>query len=99
MAPPLDVWNKFLERRFPVLQAGSTKVSLLLSPLLLRTVADQVFFAPLGIAAFIGIVSVLEGRSRSEIGTKYRNVKFLFFARDLKNTGWLLWVGSGIIDD
>ncbi|KAF5337338.1 hypothetical protein D9611_003231 [Ephemerocybe angulata] len=101
LSPFLGRWNGFLESRFPlhsfkgvtrrpnaagglVRPEAPPKVSF--PALAKRVAADQLFMAPIGIVLFIGSMGMMEGRSRSQIKQKYRD---LFGDALLAN--WKVW--------
>ncbi|TIB36855.1 hypothetical protein E3P84_00656 [Wallemia ichthyophaga] len=87
MGTPLNYWNKFLEKRFPLKGPGAlphTPISLRM--LFTRVGVDQSAMAPFGLTAFIGTIGVLEGKSLRELKNKYED---LFLPAILAN--WKVW--------
>lgn len=72
MAPLLAEWNQFVEHRFPIKSAAGTMVW---SGLLRRVLVDQIGFAPIGLALFVGSMGLMEGRRTVRaLEDKFRDV-------------------------
>jgi len=91
MGPVIGSWNKILEIAFPLRSLTRPQVN----PIALtkRVVSDQLFMAPLGIAAFIGSMGVMEGRSSQAIAEKYQDM----FKTALL-TNWKVWPLAQLIN-
>ncbi|KAH7104751.1 hypothetical protein BKA62DRAFT_477504 [Auriculariales sp. MPI-PUGE-AT-0066] len=72
MGPFIGRWIKFLEHQFPMPKTNSSRANLL--ALTKRVASDQAVMAPAGLLVFLGSMGVMEGRSREEIMTKYRDL-------------------------
>ncbi|TIB71784.1 hypothetical protein E3Q18_00501 [Wallemia mellicola] len=87
MGTPLNYWNKFLERAFPLRRAGALPNSpISLRMLFTRVGVDQAVMAPSGLTAFIGIIGILEGKTSRDLKNKYSD---LFVPAILAN--WKVW--------
>lgn len=102
ISPFLGRWNAFLELRFPLhslknirrrpnAAGGLVRPQEITAPvsfiaLSKRVAADQLIMAPLGLVLFIGSMGMMEGRSRSQIQQKYRD---LFGDAIIAN--WKVW--------
>lgn len=72
IAPLLAEWNKFIEFRFPI---SSSSGSMLVGGLVRRVLADQIGFAPIGLALFVGSMGIMEGRrTYAELHEKFSEV-------------------------
>jgi len=91
MGPIIGRWNKVLELAFPLRTPNRPRVN----PIALakRVGSDQIFMAPLGIAAFIGSMGFMEGRSDEQIAQKYRD---MFVPALLTN--WKVWPLAQLIN-
>jgi len=91
MGPVIGRWNKFLEFQFPLKSGKQQGVSM--TALGKRVASDQLVMAPLGIVMFLGGMGVMEGRSREQIGEKYRD---LYKPALLAN--WKVWPVAQLIN-
>ncbi|WFD40532.1 uncharacterized protein MJAP1_003518 [Malassezia japonica] len=72
VAPALAEWNKFLEHNFHIRSATGR---MLWGGLARRVLTDQLLFAPLSLAVFVGSMGYMEGRRTwSAIEEKYKDV-------------------------
>ncbi|KAF9036482.1 hypothetical protein BDZ89DRAFT_1130120 [Hymenopellis radicata] len=73
ISPLLGRWNSFLEHRFPLRSFRNPSQSN--SKALAKRVAyDQLVVAPLGLAAFLGSMGIMEGRSASQTAERFRDL-------------------------
>ncbi|KAK3809563.1 MAG: hypothetical protein J3Q66DRAFT_287942 [Benniella sp.] len=72
VAPLIHTWYSFLDRNFPITNttATTTKLAHTMTPALKRMMADQVLFAPVGLALLFSGLTVLEGGGVQEIKDK-----------------------------
>ncbi|KAG0002235.1 hypothetical protein BGZ65_002808 [Modicella reniformis] len=84
IAPLIHTWYGFIDRNFPINPVVSaplrnthvpaaTKVLQTMTPALKRMMADQVLFAPIGLALLFSGLTVLEGGGVQEIKDKLKN--------------------------
>ncbi|KAF8527997.1 hypothetical protein BU17DRAFT_39234 [Hysterangium stoloniferum] len=85
MGPLIGRWAKFLEHRFPLRLSKAVKKASM-SAVVKRVASDQFVMAPIGLAIFLGSMSVMEGRSTCEMKQKYTA---LFGPALLAN--WTVW--------
>ncbi|KZT21716.1 hypothetical protein NEOLEDRAFT_1099047 [Neolentinus lepideus HHB14362 ss-1] len=76
MGPIIGRWNIFLERKFPLrtIQSGPIAGKVSIPALTKRVAADQLFMAPIGLVAFLGSMSVMEGRDATHIKRKFKDI-------------------------
>jgi len=92
ITPFIGRWNKFLEHQFPLRPATSSgKVSI--KALSKRVACDQLIMAPIGLAAFIGSMGIMEGRDGKHIKQKYSDI---FFPALMAN--WQVWPLAQLIN-
>ncbi|KIY69644.1 hypothetical protein CYLTODRAFT_452393 [Cylindrobasidium torrendii FP15055 ss-10] len=91
MSPLIGRWNTFLERRFPLRALNSNRV--LLRPLLKRVACDQLIVAPLGLVAFLGSMSIMEGRNLAQTQEKFRD---LYSTALIAN--WKVWPAAQLVN-
>ncbi|KAF8922299.1 hypothetical protein CPB85DRAFT_1209269 [Mucidula mucida] len=73
ISPLIGRWNSFLEHRFPLRSILNPSQSN--SKALAKRVAyDQLVVAPLGLAAFLGSMGIMEGRSASQTVERFRDL-------------------------
>ncbi|KZV77614.1 hypothetical protein PENSPDRAFT_679158 [Peniophora sp. CONT] len=88
VSPVIGRWNKFLEARFPLRlingsgQAGRVSFRALAK----RVAADQIIMAPIGLTLFLGSMGIMEGRDRSHIAEKFRQLYW-----PALKTNWQVW--------
>ncbi|KAF8982003.1 hypothetical protein BGZ46_001962 [Entomortierella lignicola] len=85
VAPLIHTWYTILDKNFPIVtdstKINSAKTSMLtrsMVPALKRVTADQVAFAPIGLALLFSGLTVLEGGGIQDIKNKLSNVRSLF---------------------
>ncbi|KAK7694409.1 hypothetical protein QCA50_001595 [Cerrena zonata] len=92
MGPVIGRWNFFLERNFPLRpQNGSNRVSA--RALAKRVGADQLLMAPLGLCAFLGSMSIMEGRDTAHMKQKFKDLYL-----PLISTNWQVWPMAQLIN-
>jgi len=91
MGPLIGRWNQFLEITFPLRAPGRSNINPL--SLAKRVISDQLFAAPIGIAAFVGAMGLMEGRSNEQIASKYSDI---FMPALLTN--WKVWPIAQLIN-
>ncbi|KAF9353127.1 hypothetical protein BGX34_011790 [Mortierella sp. NVP85] len=73
VAPLIHTWYSFLDRNFPIANTTattSTRLAQTMTPALKRMMADQILFAPVGLALLFSGLTVLEGGGVQEIKDK-----------------------------
>ncbi|KAG9063251.1 hypothetical protein KI688_004855 [Linnemannia hyalina] len=98
VAPIIHTWYTVLDKNFPIAaqavsnkqnQQAAAKVMHTLKPVVKRVIADQVIFAPIGLAMLFTGLTVLEGGSLQQIKDKLNNVCFTFIPTLQAN--YLVW--------
>lgn len=77
IAPLIHTWYSFLDRNFPITNTTATTTTRLaqtMTPALKRMMADQILFAPVGLALLFSGLTVLEGGGVQEIKDKLDTV-------------------------
>lgn len=90
-SPLIGKWNVFLERKFPLKAHPQGKVSL--KSLGKRVACDQIVIAPIGLAAFLGCMSLMEG-----CGPLHIKEKFSDLYKPLLITNWQVWPVAQVIN-
>lgn len=90
VAPIIHTWYTVLDKNFPIAaqavnnkqnQQAAARVMHTMKPALKRVAADQILFAPVGLAMLFTGLTVLEGGSFQQIKDKLNNVCFSFLDR------------------
>jgi hypothetical protein len=85
VAPIIHTWYTVLDKNFPVAaqavnneqnQKATAKIIHTLKPVLKRVAADQILFAPVGLAMLFTGLTLLEGGGVQQIKEKLDNVRF-----------------------
>ncbi|KAJ7597674.1 hypothetical protein C8J56DRAFT_325914 [Mycena floridula] len=92
ISPFLGRWNSFLEQRFP-LRSLQTPNKVSVKALSKRVICDQAIMAPIGLAAFLGSMGIMEGRSLPQIGQKYQDLY-----KPALITNWQVWPIAQLIN-
>ncbi|KAL1740556.1 hypothetical protein HDZ31DRAFT_47264 [Schizophyllum fasciatum] len=90
-SPLIGKWNLFLERKFPLKSHAHQKVSF--KSLGKRVACDQVVMAPIGLVAFLGGMSIMEGCSPAHIKEKFSDLY-----KPLLITNWQVWPLAQVIN-
>lgn len=84
MAPLLAEWNRFVEFHFP-LRSSMGRVQL--GALARRVLADQIGFAPIGLALFVGSMGLMDGQH--SLGALRKKFADVYVPALLAN--WQIW--------
>lgn len=88
VAPVIHTWYSFLDKNFPLKSVSASALNPTAGPRLLQTmapaikrmVADQTFFAPIGLALLFSGLTVLEGGGTQQIQDKLNNASLLILS-------------------
>ncbi|KAI5835444.1 hypothetical protein EV122DRAFT_260158 [Schizophyllum commune] len=90
-SPLIGKWNVFLERKFPLKTHVHQKVSF--KSLGKRVACDQIVWAPIGLGAFLGGMSIMEGCTPAQIREKFSDLY-----KPLLITNWQVWPLAQVIN-
>ncbi|KAF9083161.1 hypothetical protein BGX23_011723 [Mortierella sp. AD031] len=100
VAPLIHTWYTVLDKNFPIVaQAGNNKHSQqtasriiqTMKPALKRVAADQILFAPIGLAMLFTGLTVLEGGSLQQIKDKLNNASHHWTFVSTLQANYLVW--------